>query len=246
MSTSLSRFAFAFILSCSTLATAQTAPPKYKTNLPPSADLAYAIKARQSGLTINGDARIQWQNDGGKYRVATEARAMLAGKILDERSEGAIDAHGLAPAAFTQKRYRKEATTTTFDRQARVIRFAGSDKSYPIKGGEQDRGSAMWQLIAVARAAPAKFRQGSSWTFFVAGQRDAEPWTFKVGKQEKIKTPQGEMTALHVVKTPPPDSKEQQIDLWLAPALEWYPVRMRYTDGDGEYIEQTLESLTRK
>jgi hypothetical protein len=246
MSTFLPRFAFAFLLTLNTLAAAQTAPPKYKTNLPPSADLAYSIKARQSGLMLSGDARVQWQNGGGKYGIVTEARAMLAGKILDERSEGTVDAHGLAPATFTQKRFRKNATTTTFDRQARVIRFAGSDQRYAIKGGEQDRSSALWQLIAVARAAPAKFRQGSSWTFFVAGQRDAESWTFRVDKPEKVKTPQGEMMALRVVKNPPPDSREQQIEFWLAPALEWYPVRMRYTDGDGEYIEQTLESLTRK
>jgi hypothetical protein len=224
-------------------AAAQARP---RINPPPSADLAYTIKARQGGLTISGNALVQWTTGPGKYSVVTETRAMLVGKILDEKSEGAIDQYGLAPVTFTEKRFRKEATTASFDRPAKKISFTDSTNTYPIKGGEQDRASAVWQLISVARGTPARFKTGSSWTFFVAGQQDAEPWTFKVGKREKIRTPLGEMNALHVVKAPPPNTKGQQVDIWLAPSLEWYPVRLRIADDKGEYIEQTLETVTRK
>jgi len=44
----------------------------------------------------------------------------------------------------------------------------------------------------------------------------------------------------------PPDSKEQTLDLWLAPGLEWYPVKLRFSDGDRDYVEQTLEKITKK
>jgi hypothetical protein len=54
-----------------------------------------------------------------------------------------------------------------------------------LKGGEQDRTSATWQLIAYARAAGDKFKPGSEWKMFVAGRRDAEPWSFKVLATEK-------------------------------------------------------------
>jgi hypothetical protein len=44
----------------------------------------------------------------------------------------------------------------------------------------------------------------------------------------------------------PPDSKGQHLDIWLAPSMEWYPVRLRYTDSDTEFIEQTLQKITKK
>lgn len=225
---------------------ADHAATRYKVNVPPSAELSYSIKARESGIQLEGNAQVRWTASAKQFAVTSEARAMLLGKILDSKSEGAIDAHGLAPASFTEKRFRKEATTTTFDRGTHTIRFSSSGQTYPIKGGEQDRNSAIWQLIAVARAAGAKFKPGSEWTFFVAGQRDADPWTFKVLGQEKIRTPLGELDTLHVEKAPPPDSKEQRVDIWLAPKQEWYPVRLRYSEPDGDFIEQTLEQIDRK
>ncbi len=248
MTLTFARVTLSSLLSLAVLSLpASAAPPaKPKTNPPPSADLAYTIKALQSGLTINGNALVQWTTAAGKYSVVTETRAMLVGKILDEKSEGAIDQYGLAPGTFTEKRFRKEATTATFDRAAKTISFTSSANTYPIKGGEQDRASAIWQLISIARGTPAKFRPGSSWTFVVAGQQDAEPWTFKVGKQEKIRTPLGEINALHVVKAPPPNSKGQKLDIWLAPSHEWYPVRLRFADDKGEYIEQTLETVNKR
>ena len=219
---------------------------KYRFDLPPSAQLNYAIKARQSGFPLEGSAVVNWSAADRKFAVVTEARSALLGKILDSRSEGGIDDHGLAPLSFNEKRFRRDPTTTTFDRAAGAIRFSASDLTYPIRGGEQDRNSAIWQLISVARASPSRFKPGSEWTFFVAGQRDAEPWTFKVLSQEKIRTPMGELGALHIFKQPPPDSKEQRVDIWLGPQQEWYPVRLRYSENDGDFIEQNLENVVRK
>ena len=214
---------------------------KRKTTLPPSAELTYSIEARQSGISVNGEAVLKWNVLQGRYSIATETRAMLVGKIHEARSEGTIDDFGLAPERFVEKRLRKDPTTTTFDRAAKKISFTESDVVYPIKGGEQDRSSVVWQLASIARGAPAKFKVGTEWKFLVAGRRDAEPWTFKVVKQEKVHIRDGDVPAFHIVRSPPPDAKGQKLDLWLAPSLDWYPVRLRFTDADGDYIEQTLD-----
>ncbi len=94
---------------------------------------------------------------------------MIFGKILEAFSEGEIDDYSLAPTQFINKRFRKEATTTTFHRDSGTISFSESDASYPLKGSAQDR----------------SFNTGTDWTFVVAGMRDAETWTFKVIKNEK-------------------------------------------------------------
>ncbi|MEM4987696.1 DUF3108 domain-containing protein [Collimonas sp. H4R21] len=250
MKPSLLRLSLAAALCCSMLTASAAATDhsasKYKIDLPPSADLTYAIQAKQSGITLGGEGSVKWQVDDKRFSVKSETRAMLFGKILEASSEGAIDSFGLAPTQFVNKRFRKEATTTTFHRDSGTIGFSESSESYPIKGGEQDRTSIIWQLISVARAAPQQFKPGSDWTFFVAGMRDAEPWTFKVISTEKIKTPLGDLDTVHIFKAPPPDAKDQQLDIWLAPSLEWYPVRLRFTDPNKDFVEQTLQQVSNK
>ena len=211
-------------------------------DLPPSADLVYKIDAHKKGISLGGEALVNWRVGEGAYSANNVARASFLGKILDNRTEGAVDAFGLAPSQFREKRFRKDPTTATFDRAAKTITFNDGKLSYPLLGGEQDRGSAQWQLAAVARAAPDKVTMGSEWKFFVAGRRDAEVWTFKVLGRETIITGLGSMPAVHFVKV----SNSQHIDLWLAPGHEWYPVKLRISEEDGEFVQQTIEKITKK
>jgi hypothetical protein len=225
---------------------AQHPAVKRKTSLPPSAELRYTIEAKQSGLQVSGESLVKWSNANNKYSVTAETRAMMVGKILEASSEGNIDSYGLAPVSFVDKRFRREATTTSFNRELNTITFSQSDGSYPLQGGEQDRTSIIWQLIAVARGNADKFTANSEWHFFVAGPRDAEQWSFKVIGREKIKTKQGEVNAVHIFRAPPPDDQGQKLDIWLAPSSDWYPVRLRFTDPDGDFIEQTLSSVNKQ
>jgi hypothetical protein len=238
----------ALLLAGATLAHAADEHPsaKHPTNPPPSADLSYALKIKQSGLSLNGTATVQWRAGDGKYSIATESRAAIFGKVVENRSEGGIDDFGLAPVSFYEKRLRKEPYTTSFKRDGKTIAFTESDVTYPILGGEQDRSSAQWQLAALARATPDKFKPGSEWHLFVAGRRDAEQWTFKVVKTENVQIGSGDVSAVHLIKAPPPDAQGQQVDLWLAPSMDWYPVRVRFNDNDGDFVDQTLEKVVKK
>jgi hypothetical protein len=215
-------------------------------DLPPSADLNYRVAAQQKGFGLNGEGLITWRAADGKYAVGVESRVPLLGKLSENRSQGTIDGFGLAPAEFYEKRYRKEPTTTVFNRDSKTITFTDGKLSYPLKGGEQDRVSVTWQLASLGRAAGERFRPGSEWTFFVAGRRDAEPWTFKVVTRETVRTGVGEVEAVHLVRAPLAGNKDQTLDIWLAPGKEWYPVKLRFTDNGSESIEQTLEKITRR
>lgn len=217
---------------------------KYQTNLAPSAQLYYAVKANHSGLNLNGEADIQWEvkdtNRGTKggnktYSITTETRAELLGKILEVSSFGDIDSFGLAPKKYEEKSLKK-SYHTTFDRAAKKIMFSEPGEPYPLKDGEQDRTSAIWQLISIARASPKKFVPNSQWTFDVAGRRDADKWTFTVEKNVTLSTSFGKINTVHVTK----NVASQRIDIWLAPSMEWYPVRIKFSDVDGDTIEQNL------
>jgi len=228
-------------------AAADERPARLRVNLPPSADLAYAVNSRQRGFALDGKARIAWRAAAGKFSLETEVRSPLLGKILEAKSEGSTGDAGLAPAAFSEKRFRRDKVTATFDRAAKTVSYSQGGAATPLKGGEQDRSSAIWQLIAVARAAPARLRDGSEWPVTVIGPRDAEPWVFTVVAHDRIRTPLGELETVHLTKTERDgEQHRQQVDIWLAPSLEWYPARIRYTEQDGDFIEQTLTGVAKK
>ncbi len=227
-------------------ATPEAAPhasTKRSFKLAPNATLLYGIRARQRGIPLSGESTLVWQVNENRYLVSNEIRASFLGKIQESSSSGQIDEFGLAPLQFMEKRFRKEATHTRFERDTLRISFSESDQTYPLSGGEQDRTSIIWQLIAQARSNPAKLVAGTSWTYFVAGRRDADHWTFKVSGSEVLDSRLGKQQCLHLVRLPPPGSQDQQLDIWLAPNLDWFPLRLRFADNDGDFVEQTLEKI---
>lgn len=223
--------------------TPKSAPNKTFTP-PPSANLSYTIKAKQKGLSLAGNANVEWRVSKDQYTMHSETRANLLGKILETTSVGGIDTFGLAPTKATEKRFRKPQATTTFDRASKSINFSASDAQYPIKGGEQDRNSAIWQLATLARSQPQKFKFGAVIPMFIAGAKEADPWRFKVLAKENIDTELGKLSALHVTKVIKRKSEDQKIDIWFAPGLNWYPIRIRFTEAEGDYIEQTINKVT--
>lgn len=214
-------------------------------NLPPAAELSYQIKSRQKGIPISGEATVQWSvislADGKKsYRVSSNTRVPIFGRILSTSSEGGINEQGLLPLLFKEKRLRKAESQTRFDRDNQLISFSDSELQYPIKGGEQDRLSATWQLVTLLRSQRSPLKVGQEWHFFVAGLKDADPWRFTLLEHGKQRTALGELEVIHLLKAPPADARGQRVELWLAPELDFYPVRISFHDENGDDLEQRL------
>ena len=214
-----------------------------KVNLPPSAQLDYTIRATVQGLSLEGSGTISWQLNAPRYQLQFDTKTSLTGTLLSEKSEGTIERYGLQPASFQSKRFRKEAATVTFDRQSGNIQFPGNTPSLKMEGSEQDRISVLWQLLSMARATPARFTPGSPWKFVVVGHRSAEDWTFSVIDKQKLRTSLGDVDSLHLVHLPPEGSGATKVDIWLAPSLDWFPVRIRFSEPNGDSIEQTIASI---
>ena len=221
-----------------------------KVKLAPSAELVYSLKSSQKGIPVSGEAKINWQvfdsdSSTKQYRLSSETKVALFGKILVSSSTGTVMDFGLAPERFIEKRFRRAESTTYFDRERKIIHFSESELTYPIHGGEQDRLSATWQLVALVRQQAEQNKLGREWKMFVAGQRDADPWVFNLAELTKIKTNLGELDVLHIVKAPPPDAQGQKLELWLASNYDYYPVWIRFQDSNGDQLEQKIITITK-
>ena len=223
-------------------AAAPSEAPPYRFRMPPPVQLKYDVQALRDGKVVYGSGKIGWRADGGRYQVDGEA-SVLFFTVLRFQSVGAIDEFGVAPELYSEKRFRRSETVTRFERDTGRIRFSASDASYARAGGEQDRASIVWQLAAIGLGDPGRYTPGAALELFVAGVRDAEPWVIQVIGLEQTETPAGSAEAWHVVRVPRPGSYEQKLDIWLAPQHWWYPVRLRFTETNGEYLDMALTSL---
>lgn len=227
---------------------AATLPPEpesahYHVLLPPSVELKYDVQALREGQMVYGHGNIDWHADGANYTINGGA-GILFFSVLDFASSGVIDDFGVAPVLYAEKRFRKAETNTHFHRERNTISFSASTAAYPRKGGEQDRASIIWQLSGIGRGDTGKFVPGAEIDLFVAGVRDAEIWRIKVIGEEDIETGSGKARAWHLMRMPRAGSYDQQLDIWLAPQQQWYPVKLRYTETNGDYLDMSVSNLT--
>lgn len=224
-------------------ATDDVQPPLFdRISLPPAAELGYSVTAVRSGRKIEGHGTITWQPGPTNYVISGEA-GVLFFTVLTYKSTGSVDALGITPELYVEKRLRKSETNTHFHRERKEISFSASTNSYPIKGGEQDRASVIWQLAALGRGDGAKFVPGLAFELFVAGTRTASDWRIYVNGKEKIDVAGGPTEAWHLTLMSSELGFEKQFELWLAPDKEWYPVRLRYVDNSVGYLDMVLTRL---
>ncbi|MEB0014091.1 DUF3108 domain-containing protein [Glaciimonas sp. Gout2] len=214
----------------------------YDIKPPPSAELKYDVEALNKGQTYHGGGKITWQTDGTNYTINGEAGVLFI-SALDFKSEGEINAYGVAPVLYTEKKFRKPATSTHFLREPNNITFSASANSYPRTGGEQDRASIVWQLASIGRGDAGKIVPGGVIDLFVAGDKDAETWRFQILGQEEIKVGTGTVMTWHLARKPQKGSYEKTLDIWLAPQQQWYPVKLRFTENNGDYLDMSLSKL---
>jgi len=217
---------------------------QFRVSPPPPVTLKYDVeKIAVDGQNMSGRGSISWRVQDGRYTINGDAGILFI-SALRFKSEGEIDAYGVAPEIYREKRFRKSETNTHFRRGAKLISFSASELNYPRKGGEQDRASIIWQLAGIGRGDSSKIVEGAEIDIFVAGVRDGEIWPIRVLGQEQVDIGPGKTRVWHLVRAPKAGSYDQKLDIWLAPDLDWYPVKLRYTETNGDYLDLSLSSLS--
>ena len=166
--------------------------------------------------------------------------------LLSYQSTGQLGTEGLLPELYHEKRIGKSATSTHFVRERKTISFSASTSTYEIQGGEQDRGSVIWQLAGLARGDPDKLAPGLAFDAVVAGTKAADRWSVQVLGKESLTLSGSNVSSWHLTLAPAESSFDYQIDLWLSPERDWYPAKITYTNRSAATLTLTLAKLVRK
>ena len=217
-----------------------------KASPPPPAELVFnAIGVSKDGRSLSGSGTMQWRHDGQRYTLDTEISALVF-TLAKNRSEGELGELGIAPNLYVEKRFGRSETNTHFQQQPKQISFSASTAIIPAIGGEQDRGSWIWQLASLGRGNPGKFESGLNLEMFVASAKGVDAWRIRVNGKEQLKLPDGEVSAWRLSVVPGKQSFDKQFDLWLAPERQWYPVRLLHEDKNGNRVELSLSKISSK
>lgn len=206
--------------------------PAVAMTLPGYARIEYRVTMGESGFPI-GSAVQELRHDEASYSLTSTAettgivRLFKPARIVNV-SEGDVVGSGLRPRQFRMERSTGNNESATLDWAAGLVRFA-SGKEYPLAPGSQDMLSMFAQLGVVAIA-------GDSFTMLVATGKRVEQYEFAVLGEEKLATPLGERSTLHL-RNRQPDSKEAT-EIWLGLDDARLPIKIRHIDRRGDIFDQ--------
>jgi len=218
---------------------------RYVIDMPPPARITLDVtRTDADGTEWSGEALLAWQLNADSYRIQIEAgiRVVFARvNLVVLKSEGAVAATGFAPITMTEKRRGRAMTATHFNWGKGVITFSASEATHQLPAGAQDKASIPLQLAAIARGDPKQLTGAID--IFVGEDRDAAIYRFTVVGQEAIDTKLGTLQTWHLTRPPQPGSYKSRLDIWLAPAHGWYPVRIRNSEPNGAVTTQTVNNI---
>jgi len=219
------------------LALAPAHPPRQPVQTPNIESVArpvrliYAVETNKFPYSLN--AELLWQVQGENYAARLTVGAF--GQARVQTSRGTVNARGLAPLRFSDK-YRSEVAAH-FNYPKRKVTFSANTPDAPLLNGAQDRLSVLIQLGSMVANARSRYAKASTITIQTIGPRDADNWLFTVGDEETVSLPNGELVALKLTRNPRREF-DQKVELWLAPALDFLPARLRITESNGDFIDQ--------
>ncbi|HDR9504378.1 TPA: DUF3108 domain-containing protein [Burkholderia cepacia] len=200
---------------------------------PPSGDLQY--DTFYNGMQ-NMIGTIHWRTDGRTYDLSVSMPVPFVGPF-SYRSAGRIDAFGVAPDRYVEKRGKRPEDIAIFNREIRQVVFTRTPNNAPLPDGIQDRFSMLMQLSGLVRGNPSAYKPGVTQQFFVIDNNSGETWPITVIGDEQVQTQAGIIGARHFMRLPRRDGDTRRIDMWLAPSLGWLPARLVQTEPNGAQIE---------
>lgn len=215
--------------------------PVYDYRFPGSTRLKYDVSGLVKGFRYYVSGELLWLQDGKTYDARLEISHFLLGSRV-QTSKGALTPQGLEPLRFGDK-VRSEVAAH-FQRAKGLVTFSANTPEAPLMPLAQDQLSIFVQLAAMWGANAGRFGPGLQLPFQTVGPRTSENWTFLVGAPERLKVDGRELPATKLLRERSGDF-DTRVELWLAPALDYLPARIRLTQSNGDEVDM-LWSRTEK
>ena len=215
-----------------TAGTDSAAEPPVKLAIPPSVRLLYDVNGVVT-YAYTGGSELLWLNQGNGYSARLQI-TKVGFNLRTWTSKGDLTGQGLAPLRFGDR--TRSEIAAHFQRDKGIVSFSANTPDIALLNGAQDYLSSFFQLAAMLAGEPQRYPLGSQIAFQVVNARSAEPWAFRVDGPETTPLPDGPKAAIKLTREH--DAQyDTKVELWLAPDLSYVPVRIRLSQGNGDFAE---------
>ena len=222
---------------------------------PDSVQLDYRLSGYYRG-DVSGDGRVQWLREGRHYQVHLEMRigpefAPLVSRRMS--SDGQLSARGIAPQRYdevtrTLMRAPRQATVRFLAQPdgGTEVQLADGSKHLAAQG-VQDASSQFVQLTWLFLTGREALAPGRIVELPLALPRKLYAWRYQVIGEELLETPMGTLNTWHLQPLLQSDEKLRDLkaEVWLAPTLQYLPVRLRVSQDEQTFIDLSLRAAPR-
>jgi hypothetical protein len=210
--------------------------PTFASTWPTSGRIRFTVTRGESGFII-GQAEHNWRHDGATFalRAVTETVGLAAifkpARVMQE-SLGTIVATGLQPLEFKHELNGQLKQSVRIDSAQKRI-FSGNGGNHELVDQTQDLLSLFYQFGALPLDLP-------EYSLSVATGRKVERYVVTVGETQKLDTPFGVRSVLHLKL--PGTSSDESTEIWLDTQTR-LPLKIRHRDRKGEVFDQTATAV---
>jgi hypothetical protein len=212
---------------------------------PLSTRLSYWLTGNYRG-PVSGQAQVEWLRKGRDYQIHLDVGiGPSIAPLITRRmsSQGQLTPHGIAP-----QRYDEE-TRVLFGEPRRVnLFFLGGEVSMAggvsraAPSGAQDAVSQFVHLTWLFLTGREPLRVGHVVQFRLLLPSRPYDWRYEVMGEETLDTPMGPLSAWHLKPRQGASGSDLVAEVWLAPSLQYLPVRLVIRQDADTYIDLMLKS----
>lgn len=212
---------------------------------PLSTRLSYVLTGNYRG-PVSGQAQVEWLRKGRDYQIHLDVGVGPSFAPLITRrmsSQGQLTPEGIAP-----QRYDEETKVILSDARRASVFFLGTEVQLangarePAPRGGQDAASQFVQLTWLFLTGREALQAGRVVQFPLVLPRRQYAWPYEVVGEEMLDTPMGPLASWHLKPTRTPNGGDLSAEVWLAPTLQYLPVRLVIRQDADTYIDLMLKS----
>ncbi|MBW8848216.1 MAG: DUF3108 domain-containing protein [Burkholderiales bacterium] len=212
---------------------------------PLSTRLSYVLTGNYRG-PVYGQAQVEWLRKGSDYQVNLDVGIGPSFAPLISRrmsSQGQLTPEGIAP-----QRYDEETRSIVGGGQRATVFFLGAEVQLAsgvretALRGSQDSASQFVQLTWLFLTGREPLQAGRVVQFPLVLPRRQYAWQYEVLGEEMLDTPLGPVGTWHIKPSRPAGGGDLTAEVWLAPALQYLPVRLVIRQDADTYVDLMLKS----
>ena len=206
---------------------------------PLSTRLTYLLTGHYRG-PLNGSAQVEWLRQGRDYQVHLDVDLGLISRRMS--SQGVLTPDGISP-----QRYDEQTKLVLMDPRGASVQFLGGDvqlasgRREPVPRGAQDSASQFVQLTWLFLTGREPLQAGHSVRFPLVLPRRQYAWRYDVVGEETVDTPMGPIASWHLKPAPVAAGGDLLADVWLAPTLQYLPVRILIRQDAETHLDLVLK-----